>query len=415
MRYCLLLTLLPLALLAACDQPENAMPPDSLDAGTPTFGDDAAFLAEHADLVVLSDEAGLAKVAVSPAMQGRVLTSTAAGDDGPGFGWINREVIASGVRQEHINVFGGEDRFWLGPEGGQFSIYFKEGDPFDLDHWYVPAAIDWEPFTVVEKEPDRISFEKAMQLTNYSGTSFDLRVNRAVRLLGRPAIEQHLGLEVADAVSAVAFETVNTVTNTGSQPWTKEGGLLSIWILGMYNPSPSTTVVIPYLPGSEEELGPIVNAAYFGEVPADRLVVDGDVVYFKGDGEFRSKIGLSNMRSMPTFGSYDNVSHVLTLVQYTMPEGAADYVNSMWELQEDPFEGDVINSYNDGPPAPGEPPLGPFYELETSSPAMALAPGEAYTHVHRTIHLQGSPEALDRMALATLGKSLEEIGSAFAN
>jgi hypothetical protein len=28
----------------------------------------------------------------------------------------------------HINVFGGEDRFWLGPEGGQFSIFFaKDG------------------------------------------------------------------------------------------------------------------------------------------------------------------------------------------------------------------------------------------------------------------------------------------------
>ena len=39
-----------------------------------------------------------------------------------------------------MNVFGGEDRFWLGPEGGQFALYFKPGDPFDLDHWQVPEA-----------------------------------------------------------------------------------------------------------------------------------------------------------------------------------------------------------------------------------------------------------------------------------
>ena len=34
-------------------------------------------------------------------------------------------------------------RFWLGPEGGQYSLYFKPGDPFDLAHWQVPEPIDW--------------------------------------------------------------------------------------------------------------------------------------------------------------------------------------------------------------------------------------------------------------------------------
>ena len=40
----------------------------------------------------------------------------------------------------------GEDRFWLGPEGGQFALFFKKGDPFDLDHWQTPAMMDTEPF-----------------------------------------------------------------------------------------------------------------------------------------------------------------------------------------------------------------------------------------------------------------------------
>lgn len=412
MKYSLLQSLLVLVLLVGCNQSEKTMERD-LEADTSTFGDDIAFLEKHTDLVVLSDEVGEAQVAISPAMQGRVLTSTAAGSSGLSFGWINRAVIASGERQEHINVFGGEDRFWLGPEGGQFSIYFKEGDPFDLDHWYVPAAIDWEPFSTVEQERDRISFEKSMQLQNYSGTSFDLRVDREVRLINLMQVQTYLGLELDPAVSVVAFETINSVTNTGSEAWARESGLLSIWILSMYNPSPATTVVIPYVAGTEEERGPIVNAAYFGDVPPDRLAVDDDVIFFKGDGEFRSKIGLSKSRSMPTFGSYDGANRALTLVQYTMPEEAADYVNSMWELQDDPYAGDVVNSYNDGPPAPGVAPLGPFYELETSSPAMALEPGEAHTHVHRTIHLQGAEDALNSVTVAVLGKSLAEISTAF--
>ena len=88
-----------------------------------TFGDALAFLREHTDVILLA--AGDAQVAVVAEYQGRVMTSTSGGADGPSYGWINREAIASGERQPHINVFGGEDRFWLGPEGGQFSIFSK--------------------------------------------------------------------------------------------------------------------------------------------------------------------------------------------------------------------------------------------------------------------------------------------------
>ena len=32
-----------------------------------------------------------------------------------------------GRLEDHIYVFGGEERFWLGPEGGQFAIFFAPG------------------------------------------------------------------------------------------------------------------------------------------------------------------------------------------------------------------------------------------------------------------------------------------------
>jgi len=81
----------------------------------------------------------------------------------------------------------------------------------------------------------------------------------------------------------------------------------------------------------------------------------------------------------------------------------------MWQLQENPFGGDAINSYNDGPPASGAKQLGKFYELESSSPALALQPNQSATHVHRTIHLQGSESDLDAIARAALGVGVEEI------
>ena len=73
----------------------------------------------------------------------------------------------------------------------------------------------------------------------------------------------------------------------------------------------------------------------------------------------------------------------------------------------------MINSYNDGSPEPGKPPLGPFYELETSSPAAALKPAESITHRQTTIHLSGDAEALDAVANKQLHTSLKTLKTVF--
>jgi hypothetical protein len=380
-------------------------------ASAASFADDVAFLKKHTEVVLLSDKAGQAQVALVPAWQGRIMTSTATGADGLSFGWLNRAQIASGKFVEHINVFGGEDRFWMGPEGGQFSIFFAKGVKFDLEHWFTPAPIDTEPFQVVKKAADSAQFRHAFQLTNYSGTVFSVQADREVRLLTPARAWSQLNLRPFAGVKLVAVESVNKITNTGKNPWTKDTGLLSIWILGMFNPSPATTIVVPIKPGPESELGKPVNAAYFGQVPPERLVVKDKVAFFSGDGQFRSKIGINPKRAMPILGSYDAANNVLTLAQFTLPAKTTDYVNSMWEIQKAPFAGDAANSYNDGPSADGKL-LGPFYEIESSSPAAALAAGKSLTHTHRTLHLSGPKADLDAIAKAKLGVGLDEITTA---
>jgi len=378
-----------------------------------TFGQDVAFLEKHTTVVVLGDEAGGARVAVCPDLQGRVMTSGPRGESGPSFGWIHRELLASGLRDPHINAYGGEDRFWLGPEGGQYALFFAKGDPFDLAHWHTPAAIDTEPYPVANRTPDRVAFRKRMAPVNYAGFRFEVDLERTVRLV--PASEAWSGLGVAalPGVEVVAFESDNRITNAGTAAWRKETGLVSIWILGMFNPSPETVVVVPFEPGPEESLGPVVNDAYFGEVPSDRLLVRDGVIFFRGDGRHRSKIGVPPPRARPVLGSYDPRAAVLTLVQFDRVPGARDYVNSMWEIQQEPFGGDVVNSYNDGPAAPGAKPLGPFYELETSSPGAALDPRRSLAHRHRTLHLVGDRRSLDSVARSVLGVSLDEVVAAF--
>lgn len=374
------------------------------------FDEDLRFLLDHAEVIVLGEDPAGARVAVVPQWQGRVVTSTTGGKDGISHGWINRELIAKGEIQPHINVFGGEDRFWMGPEGGQYAIFFRQGDPFDLEHWQTPAAIDTDPYAVVSQDARAVSFRHEVRLQNYSGTWFDVGIERTIRLLDAAQAAESLGVAAPPGVRAVAYESENRISNQGEQAWTRQGGLLSIWILGMFRHSDFSTVIVPFRQGPEQELGPIVNDSYFGKVPAERLAVGEGVLFFKADGRCRSKIGVSPARAKDVLGSYDPSRQLLTIVRYDLPEGARDYVNSMWALQEQPYGGDAINSYNDGPPAPGKPPLGPFYELETSSPAAVLGPGESMTHTNRTFHFRGDQQALDLIATKVLGVSLAEVG-----
>ncbi|MDR0509650.1 MAG: hypothetical protein LBH06_00980 [Rikenellaceae bacterium] len=126
---------------------------------------------------------------------------------------------------------------------------------------------------------------------------------------------------------------------------------------------------------------------------SDRLKMDNGRLFFKGYGRMRGKIGLPPNMTTPVCGALDRENDTLTIVKFSFDPSKIDYVNSMWERQVEPFRGEVINSYNDGPLDDGTI-MGPFYELETSSPAANLKHGETMTHVHTTIHFKGEIEIL---------------------
>ncbi len=381
----------------------------SQQANENSFGEVVSFVEKHSKLVVLADAPDGATIAIWPAMQARVLTSSVAGPKGLGFGWINRELIASGKVAEHMNAVGGEDRIWLGPEGGQFSIFFAPGVPFDFEHWFTPAPLDTEAFDVISQSKTSASFRRDFSLTNFSGTKFELRIDREVRLLSSDKVWSGLGIEAVNGVKIVAYESENKLTNLAKDGMKKESGLLSLWVLGQFQSTPRTTVVLPFMPGPESELGVKVTTDYFGDVPEDRILIGEDFVFFKGDSNWRSKLGLSPQRAKNILGSYDAQNGVLTIAQYNQSSKPEMYVNSAWKIQENPYCGDVVNTYNDGPAAPGQGQLGAFYELESSSPARELQSGEVIEHTHRTIHFEGSEQQLDAICQRTLGVRIADI------
>jgi hypothetical protein len=406
-----LLFLLFIFALSSCT-PKNqkeVMTSSEMQPEKGTFGYDLNFMKKYQNnLVVLSSADSSAQLIISPDYQARVLTSTAAGLQGKSFGWINYDLIARQEFTEHMNAFGGEDRFWMGPEGGQYSIFFKPDTEFTLANWQTPASIDTEPFEEVSQSETTAVFSKKLSLTNYAGKNFQVQVNRTITLLDQHQIAEALGIAPSNEVQKVAFSSTNEITNAGDEAWEKETGLLSVWILGMFQPSLATTIIIPVEKDIPDASLPMLNDAYFGKVPEDRLVIQDSVIFFKGDGKYRSKIGVLPQRAKQLLGSYDAQNQVLTIVKYTLSPGNTDYVNSMWELQEKPYGGDAVNAYNDGPLEDGSQ-MGPFYELESSSPAVALTPGQSLTHVHTTFHFSGSESALNVIAKQVLGVDIATI------
>ncbi len=396
-------------LYAACNHISKKQVMESFEKGT--FGFDLQFLkTKDSGLVVLKDPVGNAQVALSAKFQGKVFTSTAQGMLGKSFGWINYHAFDHIVSGAHINALGGEDRFWIGPEGGQFSIFFKSGGGMDFDNWFTPASLDTEPWELVRLEPTIASFTKDVYLQNYSGTHFTLTLDRKVELLDRLQIEKRLDISV-DGVFPVAFETLNTVTSKDNVSWSKSTGGLCIWMLDMLACGPGVTIVAPYRQGDEHEPDKVATTGYFGEIPPEWLRVTDKAVFLKADGWKRSKIGLSPRRAMPVLGSYDSENGVLTIVKYPV-FAEAEYINQQWPRQEKPYEGDAVNAYNDGPLADGSQ-MGPFYELESSSPALFLGPRQQWQHDHTVFHFAGDEAILNKISEKVLGVGISEITSIF--
>jgi hypothetical protein len=372
-----------------------------------TFGYDLNFLKARDSVIVLKNAGGDGQLIVSPAYQAKVFTSTAGGPGGKSFGWINYKAFDA-APDPHMNAYGGEDRLWLGPEGGKFSLFFKPGTAMDFEHWHTPPAIDTERWSTVAASDKKVSLVKAMELLNYSGTRLKLTIERDIEVIEKEVIETQLNIVLNDQVKSVAFKTTNVLVNTDEKPWNEQTGAPCLWNLDMLSPSPQTVIVIPY---REQATGKVATTDYFGEIPGDRIRYSKGILLFRADGKSRGKLGIAPQRAKNVAGSYDGINGVLTVTLFDIDPGAT-YLNQEWTVNKDPFAGDAVNAYNDGPLADGGQ-LGPFYEIESVSPAAFLKPGEKLVHRHSVFHFTGDRTQLDQISVKVLGISLNEIESAF--
>jgi len=397
--------LVGLAFLCACHTGKNSALTGAPKKGT--FEYDLDFLKKRDSVIVLQSSDGMAKAIVSPKYQGKVFTSTADGDTGKSFGWINYKTFDA-KPDSHMNAYGGEDRLWLGPEGSKFALFFKPGTKMEFSNWHTPAAFDHEKWELVSKSDTQAVLTKDMSLRNYAGTDLKIKVDRSISLMSRKEIQVSLDVQPDSTIKVVGIKTDNAITNIGSTAWTTTTGAPCLWNLDMFTPSPGVVVVIPY---RESITGKVATTDYFGQIPADRVTYKDGYLFFKADGKSRGKLGMPAAHTKAVAGSYDAVNNVLTIAIFDV-NAKATYLNQEWTPDKDPLVGDAVNAYNDGPLADGSQ-MGPFYEIESVSPGAFLKPGEKLSHQHCIFHFTGDKEGLNKIALKTLGLSLKDIRFAF--
>lgn len=364
----------------------------------PTINDDIQFLKHVPGFHVLKNKN--ARLLVSSSYQGRVFAASANGDNGESIGWYNKTAIEQMENNPKLNTCGGLSRFMFGPEIGKYAIFFDPNTEQTADNIRVSPQLNTRFFKLHSSTKNSITCGNTMQIRNANSTIFDLDIKRIINLKSTEEIENELDIKIDKSVQPIAFSAETSIKNTGQDQWTKESGLLSIWELSCLSPSSNTLVIIPLAKEAKK------ITEYFTPLGEERISINKQTVIYKADAQYMNKIGVQPELCKNVFGSYDPEQQLLTIVKYTFNKDGT-FVNSLWGHQK-PYNGDVINVFN-GEVNSELDRNWPFYELETSSCAKELMPGESMQHTQTLYHFKGTLNQLNKISLQVLGVDLKTV------
>ncbi len=370
------------------------------------FDEDLKLLNQYINPIVLIS--GEKQIVVSSEFQGRILTSTAKGLKGRSYGWFNKKLLTGGDSFQQKSKLGGEGRIWFGPDQGPYTLFFEIDSLTGEKNHKSPIDLDTISFPILSKTEKSVTLGNRLKIKNMNGFVFAVDVKRKIALLDEAFVNKSLNVDLGkNNLDYVSYSTNTTMTNIGKENWSKKSGLMSLWDLGCLHPTPGTTVVIPLKKQMD------TATVYFTPIDKTRINIKNKVLYYKADADYLNKIGTLPEYTKPYFGSYSPESNVLTIIKFNF-EGDTDYVNAHPVNIENQYRGDVINVFNDGV-WNGVGPFGPFYELETSSPAKELKVGESISHYQEIYHFEGSKKELNIISESVLGVSINEIERALPN
>jgi hypothetical protein len=296
----------------------------------------------------------------------------------------------------------GQERLWLAPEWGPFSLFHEQGVEQNRGTYHQPEVFQGG-YDVIWRKPDLVTVARAMSLENASGHRLDMTVERTFRPLTIEDVELALNVGLPHDVKYVGFASENRLMYPGDSAWTEAAGTAALWPISSFPATDETVVIAPY---DRRGTGSEVYGGYLGEPGSDRLIVDGEhgVILFRADGQSLGKIGLNAARAEEVIGAIDFQRNVLMIVHHDQM-AKSRYINMRpTQAEGEVFEGDAVLAYNHSG-TDGE----HYFNLETVGPALTLEPGQSVAHHHRTLVFGGDVEQLSAISEKVLGVALADV------
>jgi hypothetical protein len=306
------------------------------------------------------------RVAVCPQWNGRVMTSTCDGLDGTSFGFINVRKINANIEDSPFSYYGGEDQFTFSPTTGGYAV--------------------------TSTNNSEVSLRRTFQTADAAGKLGQFELQRTVSLLDRDGIALVFGEAVDTAlnrtdVSAVGFYTANVV-----QSETK--ALVSGRLRGMFNATPHTVAVIPYLPNDPYDEESSLATNFFGGAPNGRIRHLLQTLLIRADGAGRCQISTLRSWTASVWGMIEFQTGSLTLWSYELPMFSDE---------------DSVRFYNHGATHPGEQSFPRFYEADILASPQELYPDESLKYSQYTLHLSADNTTLAHLVKNLFGAGYEQI------
>jgi hypothetical protein len=363
------------------------------------FADVIALLRDtNNETVILQGPQNNHRLVVAPQLVGRVMASTMTGDQGTIQGWVNQSALEAGAVDPVFNNYGGEERFWLGPDGTSQGLFFRK-KPFTWDNFYVPEPMSAQLFETIALAPDHhsITMQARWKLSNLMGAKFHFEITRTITILDACPYANGLG----DKINYIGFQSDNLVRNVSSSPITPDTGAVSMWLLGNFMQHRRNILILPLTPSPISPALSPIRDEYFrffcagGKLPENRLQNSAGFSLIKADGAFGAKFGIAKTGLIDRLGAIDLDADELIIIDYDFyPD--MDYLTNYWREADNLLDGDAANISIAGPPS-SHPviPESLGYELETLSPGLFLAPGQSFHFRNRTFRFSGPQNAID--------------------
>lgn len=194
---------------------------------------------------------------------------------------------------DDFNNYGGNS-LWPAPEGGPFGFNYRG------DEWYVPPAINVQPFETVSADGAGLLIRKEITLVNRAGTEIATIMERELQLADAPAIFGQYAPEYS-----LAYATGDAFIIKGDI--STERGLLAAWTLEQFAATAETTAFCAV--GNPHEA---INFDYY-EHPGDRISYYSRGFTYRTDGCKAGQIGIKKSADALFIGFFDMERKLLCL------------------------------------------------------------------------------------------------------